>query len=105
MCLRRNSRMMSNFRLAWTNREEILLPQRRKGAKKTLRNAVALCAFAALRESSSLKVRKTHAFQAVLSCHIHVLNSQPVGQKHGTIRLYNTHDIFGARCTHVGDRY
>ena len=31
------------------------LAQRRKGAKKTLRNAVALCGFAALRESSSPK--------------------------------------------------
>src|SRR5215208_2430390 len=33
----------------------IFLAQRRKGAKKTFRDAVALCAFAALRESSSLK--------------------------------------------------
>jgi len=33
----------------------IFLTQRRKGAKKTLRNAVALCAFAPLRESSSHK--------------------------------------------------
>ena len=32
----------------------------RKGAKKTLRNAVALCAFASLRESSSLKVALMH---------------------------------------------
>jgi len=33
----------------------IFLAQRRKGAKKTFRNAVALCAFAPLRESSSSK--------------------------------------------------
>jgi len=33
------------------------LAQRRKGAKKTLRNAVALCAFAALRESSSFRAK------------------------------------------------
>jgi hypothetical protein len=34
-----------------------ILPQRRKGAKKTRRNAVALCAFAPLREKSLLKIR------------------------------------------------
>src|SRR5215210_139039 len=33
--------------------EEMCLPQRRKGAKKTFRNAAALCAFARLRERSS----------------------------------------------------
>src|SRR5215207_9531196 len=33
--------------------EENILPQRRKGAKKPFRNAVALCAFAPLRERSS----------------------------------------------------
>ena len=33
--------------------QEIFLTQRRKGAKKTPRNAVALCAFAPLREKSS----------------------------------------------------
>ena len=33
--------------------QEMFLAQRRKGAKKTLRNAVALCVFAPLRENSS----------------------------------------------------
>jgi hypothetical protein len=33
--------------------QEIFLTQRRKGATKTPRNAVALCAFAPLREKSS----------------------------------------------------
>jgi len=33
-----------------------ILAQRRKGAKKAIRNAVALCAFASLRESSSYQV-------------------------------------------------
>src|SRR3569832_839153 len=32
----------------------MFFPQRRKGAKKTFRNAAALCAFAPLREKSSL---------------------------------------------------
>jgi hypothetical protein len=34
--------------------QEIFLTQRHKGAKKTPRNAVALCAFAPLRETASL---------------------------------------------------
>jgi len=33
--------------------KKLLLTQSRKGAKKTLRNAEALCAFAPLREKSS----------------------------------------------------
>jgi hypothetical protein len=33
--------------------EKLILPQRRKGAKKTFRNAAALCVFAPLREKSS----------------------------------------------------
>jgi len=41
------------FFLLWhleTSMQNTFLAQRRKGAKKTLRNAVALCGFAALRE-------------------------------------------------------
>jgi len=33
--------------------KKLFLPQRRKGAKKTLRNAAALCVFATLRERFS----------------------------------------------------
>src|SRR5215213_1722076 len=41
--------------------------QRRKGAKKTFRNAAALCAFAPLREKSSLR-RRQHANELFVLC-------------------------------------
>ena len=47
-------------------KKKLFLTQRRKGAKKTLRNAAALCAFAPLREksSSSGTFRASHAKHA-----------------------------------------
>ena len=55
----------------------MFFPQRRKGAKKTFRNAAALCAFAPLREKSFLVPLCVVIF---LCCSVQELNAQTAQQ-------------------------
>src|SRR5436190_20988037 len=94
------------------NRMKNILVQRRKGAKKAFRNAVALCAFAPLRERSSRHslagLLMTAAFVTVFICHSQLsvtaekelhTNSETGDETAVLIdsALYTRHEFFGAQ--------